>query len=104
MKVIYYNVMEILEFLLSLFTKGKEDGLSSVINLLKENSFDISKTLKNLSPEQVAPIFQDLMNGKKETDNNYSNKTEKGTAPIENFADKDIVNALNFYFEENPLS
>ena len=65
MNFIYYNVsgenMEILQFLLSFFANEYGGGkFAPVLELLKENSFDIMKTLKNINPQVIAPILKDM--------------------------------------------
>ncbi len=100
MNFIYYNVsgvvMEILQFLLSFFANEYGGGvLAPVLELLKQNSFDISKTLKNLNPEVLAPIAKEFfssMNKKSPTE--YSGRAS-GLSPVKNIADKEIIFALN---------
>lgn len=97
----FYGVkMEIIKFLLSFFLNeyGGKD-LTSIYELLERNSFDIGKTLKNLTPETIAPVIKVITE-------NFSNKKtptetvgEKvGLAPLVSFADKEIVATLNKYF------
>lgn len=103
MNVIYYNVsgavMEILQFLLSFFLNEYGGGkFAPILNLLKENSFDIKKVMANLNPETVAPIIKDFMNSaKKESPEAYSGHSE-GLSPIAGIADKDVIYTLNKYF------
>lgn len=101
MKFIYYNVsgeyMEILQFLLSFFLSEYGGGkYAPVFELLKENSFDIGKTLKNLDPKKVAPIVKDIFSSAQK-----NSPTESvghfGLSPVKNIADKEIVFALNKY-------
>ena len=94
--------MEILQFLLSLLGGSKNlEGLSSVIELLKKNSFNLGDTLKNLDLQTIAPIVKEFM---KNAQNNNKNPTENSVGygyalnPIAPFADKDIVYSLNKYF------
>ena len=96
--------MEIIKFLLSFFLEeyGGEK-LAPVINALKENSFDIKKTLKNLDPEVAAPILKDLLGGGlKEMfnggDKGFNAGKTYGLEPISEIADKEIVYTLNKYF------
>ncbi|MBR1967969.1 MAG: hypothetical protein IKA11_01065 [Clostridia bacterium] len=91
--------MEILQFLLSLISKNFGGGiLEPIINILKDNSFDIKKALNSLSPETLAPIVKQFMKM-----NENKNPTEhvglgEGLKPIANIADKNIVYTLNRYF------
>ena len=103
MKVIYYNVsgwnMEILQFILDFLAKqGGESTLSRIIKLLKDNSFDLKKVLRELKPETVAPIIKQFLNSAPAAKVSAS-ATQKsyGIAPIARVADKDIVYTLNKY-------
>ncbi len=96
--------MEILKFLLSFFLEeyGGEK-LMPIFNALKENSFDIKKTLQNINPETAAPILKSLFDGGfKGVFGNAekSSPTGKtyGLEPISEIADKEIVYTLNKYF------
>lgn len=102
MRFIYYNVsgyiMEILQILLKFFTEeGGGGALSPIIKLLKDNSFDVKKTVSNLNVETVAPIIKEFL---------FSSASKNavpngvGVAPISNVADKDIVYTLNKYLGE----
>lgn len=101
MKFIYYNVsgeyMEILQFLLSFFLSEYGGGkFAPVFELLKENSFDIGKTLKSLDPKTVAPIVKDIFSSAQ----NKSPTVHVGSfglSPVKNIADKEIVYTLNKY-------
>lgn len=88
--------MEILQFLISFLSKSQNlQKFAPLIKLFSENSFDINKVLKSLSPDVVKPIieqFASLMNNKSPTD---SVGQSVGLEPISNIADKDIVYALN---------
>ncbi len=67
-----------------------------VFNALKENSFDIKKTLQNISPETAAPILKEIFSAGKK-----SSPPKSGTAglePISSVADKEIIHTLNKYF------
>lgn len=102
MKLIYYNVsgvnMEILQFLLSFFLNEYGGKLSPIIELLKNNDFDIKKTLQNVNLETIAPLIKNFMeNGTKNRPEN-SERSVAGLNPIAKIADKDIVYTLNKYF------
>ena len=102
MSVIYYIVsgggMEILQFLLNLLNGNSNLGvLAPIINLLKENSFDIKKTLNSLSPDTLAPIIKEFMSAQNNIRPTETVGRSEGLTPIANVADKDIVYTLNKY-------
>ncbi len=79
---------------------GKNTGAGAwkpVFDLLKENSFDIRRTLSSLTPEKAAPIIKAFLSSRPEPGKNSGAAPAYGTAPISNIADKDIVYALNRY-------
>lgn len=88
--------MEILKFLLSYFAKTYNiNDYMPIFNLLKENSFDIKKTLSNLKPEYIKPLISLLLKQKSPPKNGEDSYNLK---PIYSFADKSIINSLNSYF------
>ncbi len=88
--------MEILQFLLSEFLKnGQNESLKPLFELLKDNSFDIKKVIKNLSPEIIAPFIQNFTGQNKSRANA---RQFNAISPIANIADRDIVYSLNKYF------
>lgn len=92
--------MEILRFLLSFFLKeyGGEK-IEPVLSLLKENSFDIKKTLENLSPEKIAPIIKSVFSASAQNKSPENSSGDKnGLKPIESFCDKEVAERLNAYF------
>ena len=90
--------MEILQFLLSYFLKDKGfDKLAPLFELFKANSFDLKKVLQNLNPTVLEPLFDMFMNIQKKAPPENGG-TYCGLSPLSNFADKEIVNALNNYF------
>ena len=91
--------MEILQFILNFLTSNLGNSkVSEIFNVLKQNDFDLAKTLKNVNMETLAPIINSFMN----TENNKSHKesfiSPCGLNPIAKIADKDIVYTLNRYF------
>ena len=84
--------------LLTFFLNNYNGGsLKPIFDLFRENSFDISKVVKSLNPEILAPIIKQFTSAKK------TNPTEsvgfgEGLKPIATFADKDVVYTLNKYF------
>ena len=89
--------MEILQFLLNFIGNNSNLGvLTPIINLLKENSFDIKRVINNLSPDVIAPIIKEFMNAQNNRPTESVGRNE-GLTPIANVADKDIVYTLNKY-------
>lgn len=93
--------MQILQFLLSFFLK--EYGIENfepIIKLLGDNSFNIPKTIKSLSPETLAPIIKQFLSSSK--NKKPSSNIEKegfGISPIQGFTDNEILSCLNNYLE-----
>ena len=95
--------MEILQVLLSLLSNNENlKNLLPIINLFKNNSFDLKSVLQNLNLETIAPIIKEFMNGKK---NSPTEKVDTGYGlnPITNIADKEIIYTLGKYFHQ-PLA
>ena len=92
--------MEILQFLISFFlNEYGGEKLQSVFKVLKDNSFDIGKVIKNLTPETVAPILKEFLKpNKNNTPTDFSVGEDYKLDPIARIADKDIVYTLNRYF------
>ncbi len=96
--------MEILKLILSWFVKEKNlEGFAPIIELLSKNSFDVSKTLKNLNLDTIAPIIKSFM--ERATKGQNTTPTENsvggeivGLNPIAKIADKEIVYTLNRYY------
>ena len=89
--------MEILQFLASLLTNEQNSKfLMPILEILKQNSFDIKKVLTNIDPQLLRPIIQEFMAN---INNRPTNNVERnnGLIPISNIADKDIVFSLNKY-------
>jgi hypothetical protein len=88
--------MEILQFLLSLFSSENEK-LTPIIEHLKANSFNILQSIKTIKPELIAPILNDLVFKNNTTPTSFDEGVEVsfGVKPIENFADQTIVDCLN---------
>ena len=92
--------MEILQVLLSLLAKAESSGkLEPIINLFKDNSFDLKRVLSNLNLETLLPIFSKLFSEQKNSPTDSVGRGE-GLNPIAKIADKDIVYTLNRYFHE----
>ncbi len=88
--------MDIVDVLKNLIPNINAGGLVPIINLLRENSFDLKKTAQNLTPEKLAPIIESFS----ESAATYAAKTNthaNGLSPIANVADKEIIYTLNRY-------
>lgn len=93
--------MEILQFLISFFLKEfGGDKLQTIIELFRNNSFDLNKIINNLKPETIAPIMQDFFKSmnKENSPTDFSVGEDNKLSPIARIADKDIVYTLNRYF------
>ena len=88
-------IKQLISFLINEFGIEK---LSGLFNILSENSFDITKILQSITPEQFAPIIQEFMKNSKNNTTNENFEGGYGLTPIANIADKEIVYALNKYF------
>ena len=85
--------------------KCEIDGLSKAScyseEQLKNNNFDLRKTLSNLNLQEIAPIIKEFI------ENNLKNRpaenlrSEVGLSPIINVADNEIVQTLNKYFYQD---
>ena len=53
--------MDILNLLKNLLSGADAEKIAPVINLLRENSFDIKKVLQNLTPETLMPIIRSFL-------------------------------------------
>lgn len=70
------------------------ENLAPIINLLKANDFNLSKTVSELSPDTVLPVIKEFIAASSKND--YSPPQGSfGTAPVSGFADKKIVSLLN---------
>ena len=87
--------MEILQFLLSLFSSQNEK-LTPIIEHLKKHSFNIIESIKTINPEVIAPLLNDLVFKNNTTPSSFDEGVVNfGVKPIENFADQTIVDCLN---------
>lgn len=97
--------MDILTWLKNLSSSGNLQAVLPVINLLRENSFDLKRTLNSLTPETLAPIIQAFIENNNAVSEPASFTAEPvGVTPIANVADKEIVYILNRYLSsETPF-
>ena len=92
--------MDLLQFIYSLLIDDQMvKAFSPIIELLRQNSFDIKKALASINPEMLKPIIQEFV---KNINNRPAQSAERidGLKPISNIADKDIVFALNKYLSQ----
>ena len=89
--------MEILQFLLKfLLSSPNGKDFAPILNLLKDNSFNIANVLKNIKPEMIMPLIAKFLSAQNKSPNVPFGQGEHLT-PIASIADKDIVYALNKY-------
>ena len=88
--------MEISDIIKNLMSNNNLSALIPVINLLRDNSFDIKKTISGITPETLMKLGGELL--KNSVIEPTFHETQKiGVSPIANIADKDIVYILNRY-------
>lgn len=88
--------MDIVEVLKNLIPNINAGGLVPIINLLRENSFDLKKTVQTLTPEKLAPIIESFSENAAKSAAN-TNTHANGLSPIADVADKEIIYNLNRY-------
>lgn len=89
--------MDILSLLKNLLSETDAEKIAPLINLLRENSFDIKKVLKNLKPETVLPIVKSFLNNENAYAKGNVAENSAGISAVANVADKEIVYCLNRY-------
>ena len=93
--------MEILQFLTSFFQNNQNLKLiAPIIEILRNNDFDIKRALSSLTPEMIKPIIEQFSAVMNSAPQNF-NQTSQGLTPISNIADKDIVYSLNRYLSQS---
>lgn len=89
----------ILQFLLNYFLTEYQGGkLKPIYELLEKNSFDLSKTLKNAKIETFAPLISSFLSSMPIKSYSPPSNEAFSITPIQNFADKEILETLNQYF------
>ena len=86
--------MEIPDIIKKIISDNDIAALLPLFNVLRENSFDIKKTLSGIKPETLLKLSEKLL---KKGAENSPFKKDSGVSPIANVADKDIVFVLNRY-------
>ena len=93
--------MEILQFLMTFFQNNQNLKLiAPIIEILRDNNFDIKKALSSLTPETIKPIVEQFSVAMNSAPNTFYEKSQ-GLTPISNIADKDIVYSLNKYLSQS---
>ena len=89
--------MEILQFLTQFLANEQNFKIiAPILDLLKQNSFDIKRVLSSLNPQVLAPIIKEFMANMNNRPKNNVGRNN-GLSPISNIADKDIIFSLNKY-------
>ena len=84
--------MNLLQILTSILKELPVD-LSWILDLLKENNFDLKNILSRLDIEKVLPIVMEFINKK-----DFVKPKSSYLSPISSVADKEIIYTLNKYF------
>lgn len=93
--------MELLQFLTTFFKNNQNLKLiAPLIEILRDNNFDIKKALSSLTPEMIKPIIEQFSVVMNSAPNGFEQKNQ-GLTPISNIADKDIVYSLNRYLSQS---
>ncbi|MBO4252058.1 MAG: hypothetical protein J5911_05315 [Clostridia bacterium] len=87
--------MEISDIIKNFISNNDISALKPIFDLLRENSFDLKKTLGSITPETLMRLSGDLLKSGAKTA--AFNAEKNGVSPIANIADKDIVYVLNRY-------
>ena len=91
--------MDFLKNLLSLLSNDKViDDAMPLLNLLKDNSFDIKKVLSSLDLSTILPLLEKLINTENSPPERYQSGENLHLTPISKVADSQIIYALNRYF------
>lgn len=93
--------MELLQFLLSfLLGDNNKKKIEPLLQLFSDNGFDISKVIKSLNPEILAPLIKEFISStnNKNPQTNFSFGEDFKLSPISRIADKEVVYTLNKYF------
>ena len=88
--------MDILKVLLNFLLGENAQQFAPIVDSLKENSFDLVKTLSALDINAVAPIVKSFLSQKENPSPVY--QTNDGVSEIKKIADEEIVATLNRYF------
>ncbi|MEG9430512.1 MAG: hypothetical protein VZQ61_06295 [Christensenellaceae bacterium] len=98
--------MDIADIIKNLFSGLNAETVLPIINLLRENSFDLKKVAQNITPEKIIPVVQAFASAKSATEEHHAPfGAEKGGAlTIANVADKEIVYCLNRYLNAEQSS
>lgn len=89
--------MDILKLLKNFMQGDNLKTLAPLIELLRDNAFDINKTVNSLTPEKLAPILKTFFQQSEKQSNFTAEYGVGGVTHIANIADGEIVYALNRY-------
>lgn len=97
--------MELLRILADFLENNKNMQVwLPVLQLLKDNSFDLRRALASLTPQKLAPIIRAVLASANVNSGQNKKKDDVpfyGTSPIVRIADKDVIYALNHYLGKN---
>ena len=90
--------MDIIGLLKNLLSNESVEALVPIIELLRENSFDLKRTLNAVTPEKLAPVIEKLFIKNAGNGTNFNAEFNTGgVTTVANIADSEIVYALNRY-------
>lgn len=91
--------MDITDIIKNLLSGTGAETVLPLINLLRENSFDLKKVAQNITPEKIIPVVQAFATAKSASDEKTAPFGAKkgGALTIANVADKEIIYCLNRY-------
>ena len=89
--------MDILNLIKIFLSNENAQKILPIINLLRDNSFDLKKTFAALSPDTLSPILETFIKNGANNQDFYAETPQNGVTPIANVADSEIVYALNKY-------
>lgn len=91
--------MEILQFLINYLVKSNAlDSIMPILNLLKNNSFDLKRVLSQIKPENIMQLVEMFLKNNAKKGPPKNEEPFYQLKPISNLADKQIVYTLNKYF------
>ena len=90
--------MDIIRLLKNLLSNESVEALVPILELLRDNGFDLKRTINNISPEKLAPVIEKLFLKNTYGGNGFTAEAKTGgVTPIAQVADSEIVYALNRY-------
>lgn len=93
--------MDIVGLIKNFLSNENVEAIVPIIELLRDNGFDLKRTLTSLTPEKLASVFEKLFQTGVNSGVNNGNVNKPfnagGVTPIAQVADSEIVYALNRY-------